>query len=79
VSGSDITNDSENLPDVDVGVEEFAWINDAEDSDLSQKVADCIDRWHNASPEARKKDVFSFCCSGHLFGSLLPWTCPCHL
>jgi hypothetical protein len=48
----------------DDGVEEFTFLNDAEDSDLSQKVADCVNRWRNAGPEARKKMFSLFAIAG---------------
>lgn len=40
-------------------------MNDADDdSDLSQKVADCVKRWRNAGPEARKKMFALFAVAG---------------
>jgi hypothetical protein len=48
----------------DDGVEEFSFVNDAEASDLSEKVADCVKRWCNAGPEARKKMFSLFAIAG---------------
>jgi hypothetical protein len=43
------------------GVEEFAFV---DDGDLSQKAADCVNRWRNAGPEARKKMFSLFAIAG---------------
>ena len=39
----------------DLNSEEIAWLNVIEHDELAKCLNTCVDRWKNASPEARKK------------------------
>jgi hypothetical protein len=48
----------------DIASEETAWLNVTEHDDLAKCLDTCVDRWRNASPEARKKMFALFAIAG---------------
>ena len=68
-TGEDLPEDDSSAPlhptfDLNANDDDIAWLNIAE-IDEAQKIADvCVERWHSAAPESRKKMFALFAVSG---------------